>query len=64
VPHALEPAVMEDQTNMSLRYDLRKDKIREVLMNGPVFPWAGLAQLQDLKFFSNLVKSIMGAVQY
>jgi hypothetical protein len=23
-----------------------------------------LAQLQDLKFFSNLVKSIMGAVQY
>jgi hypothetical protein len=55
---------MEDQTNMSLRYDLRKDKIREVLMNGPVFPWAGLAQLQDLKFFSNLVKSIMGAVQY
>ena len=56
------PSIHLAQQNCLARYELAHTAISNSLAHGNHYPWTALARLEPPKFFSDIVKSILGAI--
>jgi dsRNA-specific ribonuclease len=56
------PKVGTVQIETSKRHAELRDEINAAICSGACYPWALLARLQALKFYSDIVESLLGAV--